>query len=61
MHHSKISDLLNKFKQIQGAVVELMKSDRSAIVFNFSVFINAPANRKSIKPKKIGEFCYRNV
>ena len=58
MYHSKKSDLLNKFKQIQGAVVELMKSDRSVIVFDLSVAINALANRKSIKPKMIDEFCY---
>ena len=38
-----------------------MKSDRSAIVFDLSVVINALANRKSIKPKTIGEFCYKNV
>ena len=61
MYHSKKSDLLNKFKQIQRAVVELMKSDRSAIVFDLSVVINALVNRKSIKPKTIGGFCYKNV
>ena len=37
MYHSKESDSLNKFRQIQGAVVELMKSDRSEIVFDLSV------------------------
>ena len=34
MYHSKKSDLLNRLRQIQGAVVELVKSDRSAIVFD---------------------------
>ena len=38
-----------------------MKRDKSAIVFNLSVDINALANRKSIKPKAIGESCYKNV
>ena len=61
MYYSKKSDLLNKFKQMQGAVLELMKSDKSAIVFDLSVFINALGNRKSIKPKTIDEFCYKNV
>ena len=61
MYHSKKSDLLNKFRQIQGAVVELMNSDGSAIVFDLSVVINTLANRKSIKSKTIGAFCYKNV
>ena len=56
MYHSKKSDLLNKFRQIQGAVVELMNSDGSAIVFDLSVVINTLAYRKSIKPKTIGAF-----
>ena len=51
-------DLLNKFKQIQGNFVELMKTGRRAIVFDDSVFINALANRKT---KMIVEFCYKNV
>ena len=38
-----------------------MKSDRSAIVFDLAVIINALANRKSIKPKAIGEFCWKNI
>ena len=50
MHHSK-------FRQTQGAAVELMTSDRSATVFDFSVFINALTNRKSTKSKTIGKFC----
>ena len=45
IYHSKKSDLLNRLKQIQGAVVELVKSDRSAIVFDLCVFIKALANR----------------
>ena len=45
MYHSKKSDLLNRLRQIHGAVVELVKSDRSAIVFDLSVFIKALANR----------------
>ena len=48
-------------RQIQGALVELMKSDRSAIVLDLSVVTDAIANRKSIKPKTIGGFCYKNV
>ena len=48
-------------RQIQGALVELMKSDRNAIVFDLSVVPDAIANRKSIKPKTIGGFCYKNV
>ena len=50
MHHSK-------FRQTQGAAVELMISDRSAAVFDFSVFINTLTNRTSTKPKTIGKFC----
>ena len=61
MYHSKESDSLNKFRQIQGAVIELMKSDRSEIVFDLSVVINTLAKRKSIKPKTISEFCYKNA
>ena len=61
MYYLKKSDLLNKVRQIQGAVVELMKGDRSAVVFDLFVVINALANRKSIKPKTIGEFCYKNI
>ena len=61
MYHSKESDSLNKFRQIQGAVVELMKSDRSEIVFDLSVVINTLAKRKLIKPKTISEFCYKNA
>ena len=61
MHYSKKSDLLNKFKQMEGAVLEFMKNDKSAIVFDLSVFINALGNRKSIKPKTIDEFCHKYV
>ena len=61
MYHSERSHLLHKFRQIQGAVIKLTKSERSAIVFNLSVVINALANRKSITPKPIGEFCYKNL
>ena len=39
----------------------MMKCDRRETVFDPSVVINALANRKSIKPKAIGEFCYENV
>ena len=42
-------------------VVELMISDRSAIVIDLSVVINALGKRKSIKPTAIGVFCYKNV
>ena len=45
MYHSKKIDLLNRLRQIQGAVVELVKSDRSAIVFDLSVFVKVLANR----------------
>ena len=48
MYHSKKSDSLNKFRQIQGAVEKLMKSDRNAMAFDLFVVINAFANRKSI-------------
>ena len=61
MCHSKESDSLNKFRQIQGAVVELMKSNKSEIVFDLSVVINTLAKRKSIKPKTISEFYYKNA
>ena len=45
MYHSKKIDLLNRLRQIQGAVVELVKSGRSAIVFDLSVFVKVLANR----------------
>ena len=61
MYHSKKSDLLNKFRQSQGAVTELTVSDRSAIVFDLYVFINALAGRKSLKAKTIDKVCYKNV
>ena len=31
------------------------------MISDFSIVVNAFANRKSINPKKIGEFCYKNV
>ena len=40
MYHSKKSDLLKKIRRIQGAVVELMKSDGGAIIFDLSLVIN---------------------
>ena len=55
IHGGKMHD--SKFRQTQGAAVELMTSDRSATVFDFSVFINALTNRKSTKLKTIGKFC----
>ena len=46
IYHSKKLDSPNKFRKTQGAVVELVKSDGSAIAFDLSVVINALANRK---------------
>ena len=61
MYHSTKSDLLTRLKQIQGALSEPKRDEEHAVIFDLSVIINALSNRKSIKPKTIGEFCSKLV
>ena len=47
-----------KYKNLLGSVLELMVSDRSAIVFDLCVVISTIAYRKPIKQKTIEEFYF---
>ena len=56
MYHSAKSDLLTRFKHIDGAIITSKCSSTSAVVVDLSVIVNALSNRKSIKPKTFQDF-----
>ena len=57
MYHSSKSDLLKRFKQIPDVILESSYKEGNAVIVDLSVIVNALANRSSIKPKTIGDFC----